>query len=1006
MQRISTFTVMAAVVAVATAAYSAAESDLEILTRPPGLVAGELEIEVSLGGGGQRAELYLDGDPACTLTAADPRCMVDLGEELHVHLLELVGQDGGGRVTERVSRWLNQPGREADLAIQLAARPVGDTCGGRLRWSDHDGQNPVLLEVEAAGQRWEVTGEGSTFSYPCPVQGRTRVLGASAIFPDGRRAEAAVLVDDSGRPVEPAPTAVALEAKSGEPDPCMAVEAEGEGWVLRAEREGLEVVFVLDPGADYRALASLERRAGKDARSSWDDAGAAFRDADSLWFVAPDDGLRRIDGFAESISNWLGVLFQLGPAGPASRPRLADAVATAGLMAAAGPRRRAVVLILGSEDRGDGSRFRPEQARSHLAEVGVPLVVLRSGGGRDGRDDGWPEGMEVSGIASLADAFASVRARLGQQCVEWFPSAMHPNQIVASLPEGVTLAGRERRTGSAAVSAVWRRAAVVEGASGGLPISDEPVASERIEVTAVTVLVSALDKKGHPVTDLAAGDLTLTEDGDVKPILELEAVRPLQPLAEQHPAPAQPAPLAPQPALQTVPVAVYVEWELAGSADIAPALAAVAERADWLTGLGPVDVAVAEGGVETVLEGAVDAALVRETLMSLARKPSRAHGIERIRTEYLRDIRKYPDRRAPLEGQALTSTPDNALRVKTMTTARSAIFQEDALLWRTMNRMNDWALSLPSSGPRVLVVIGMGFDEDPSDFYISFLERKDPSLAAAARAEFLRYHQAIRVEGVGRELAAMGWLVVPVATRTVGRARTGAEYPGGDRFQDFLTDRRDGAYIRDVDYMLLDPLGSQEHLAEPSGGRVVMGGKGMDRLIAEATGWYRLTYQVARAPDGAYHDVAVVSRRPDVKVRGTGVVVSGTSEGRAAMRLRRLFVDSQDRGELPVTLALGAPRPGEGKSRVADLTVTVNFGPIAPLFRDGGSRVLRFSVAVRSGESESTVVHQLATVDGAVGGFRYEIPLEWSKKDPTVVAVVVEDLGSGVWGGNVEELVD
>jgi hypothetical protein len=245
-------------------------------------------------------------------------------------------------------------------------------------------------------------------------------------------------------------------------------------------------------------------------------------------------------------------------------------------------------------------------------------------------------------------------------------------------------------------------------------------------------------------------------------------------------------------------------------------------------------------------------------------------------------------------------------------------------------------------------------------------------------------------------------LVVPLATRTLGSPSFGAEYSGGERFQAFLTDG--GGYLTNVDYMLLDPLGSQQHLAAPSGGRVVMGGKGLDKLIAEATGWYRLTYQVARAPDGAYHDVAVVSKRPDVEVRGTGVVVSGTSEGRAAMRSRQLLADSQDRGELPVKLTLSTPRAGEGKRMVADLTVTVDFEPIAPLFMERGRRALRFSVVVRSGETESEVAHQLATVDGAVGGFLFEAPLEWTKKKPSEVAVVVEDLGSGAWGGNVAEL--
>jgi len=444
-----------------------------------------------------------------------------------------------------------------------------------------------------------------------------------------------------------------------------------------------------------------------------------------------------------------------------------------------------------------------------------------------------------------------------------------------------------------------------------------------------------------------------------------------------------------------------VESQLAGSDDIAPTLADLAERADWLTALGPVDIAVADQGVEVVLEGENDPEVVRESLEELSSLPYHGHVIERIRTDYLRYIREYPERYPTREGERIqTSTPDNKLRVQTMTTARSAIFQEDAVLRMAMERMNDWALALPAAGPRLLIVVGAGFDEDPVDFYMRFIEMKDPSFAPAARAEFLRYNQATRVDAVGHELAAAGWLVLPMATRVAGTQRMSAEFNGGETFQSFLTDGVGAAAnIRDVEFMLMDPLGSQQHLAAPSGGKVVMGGKGLDALIAESTGWYRLTYQVARAPDGALHEVAVTANRPDIEVQTTGVVVSGTSEGRSARRLRRLLDDAAEAGELPVEVSVSDPRPAEGRKVIAGLTVTVDFQPIAPLFVDDGQRVLRFSVAVRGDKTEPYIHHQLGTAVGALGGMHFEMPIEWTEKDATDLAGVVEGLGSGGWGG-------
>jgi hypothetical protein len=234
-----------------------------------------------------------------------------------------------------------------------------------------------------------------------------------------------------------------------------------------------------------------------------------------------------------------------------------------------------------------------------------------------------------------------------------------------------------------------------------------------------------------------------------------------------------------------------------------------------------------------------------------------------------------------------------------------------------------------------------------------------------------------------------------------------AEFGGGEKFQAFLTDRTaEGGYLRAVDFMLLDPLGPQQHLAEASGGTVVMGGRGLDKLISESSGWYRLTYQVDRAPDGVLHEVAVTSNRSGVKVESTDVVVSGTSEGRAAMRLRTLLEDPTLSGELPVQVEIGEPRSAEGDKIIADMTVIVDFAPIAPLFANDGKRVLRFSVAVRDDAGGTSIHHQLATAVGAVGGMRYEVPIQWKKKEPSDVAVVVEDLGSSAWGGTVEELRD
>ncbi len=149
-------------------AESADDADLRILTYPIGLVTGEHAVEVALGAGGGPTELYLDGKPACTVSASEPRCLIDLGDAPHVHLLELIRFDPNGRVAARAVRWVNRPGQEAELAIQLTARSPQGICGGKALWSHPLKKDPVLIEVRQDGRILRIHDDRRTFRFPCP----------------------------------------------------------------------------------------------------------------------------------------------------------------------------------------------------------------------------------------------------------------------------------------------------------------------------------------------------------------------------------------------------------------------------------------------------------------------------------------------------------------------------------------------------------------------------------------------------------------------------------------------------------------------------------------------------------------------------------------------------------------------------------------------------------------------------------------------------------------------
>jgi hypothetical protein len=203
--------------------------------------------------------------------------------------------------------------------------------------------------------------------------------------------------------------------------------------------------------------------------------------------------------------------------------------------------------------------------------------------------------------------------------------------------------------------------------------------------------------------------------------------------------------------------------------------------------------------------------------------------------------------------------------------------------------------------------------------------------------------------------------------------------------------------------VLINPIATQRHLAAPSGGDVAMGGGGLDDLMASSSGWYRLSYQIDRPPDGANHAISVTSNRPGISIRTTSIIASETDEGAASARVRRLLRGSQEAGDLGVRVEVADVRPTEDKNSTAEATVTVDLTAIAALQMEGAHRNLRLSIGILPEGQAPFVMHRVESVGGVVAQWKYSVPLEWPQGGAQL-AVVVEDLGSGAWGGTVTQL--
>lgn len=72
--------------------------------------------------------------------------------------------------------------------------------------------------------------------------------------------------------------------------------------------------------------------------------------------------------------------------------------------------------------------------------------------------------------------------------------------------------------------------------------------------------------------------------------------------------------------------------------------------------------------------------------------------------------------------------------------------------------------------------------------------------------------------------------------------------------------------------------------------------------------------------------------------------------------------------------------------------------------RSGSVATLRISVAVRAGDKTPVVEHRLERLEQVPEDWVYNFPLEWPAAGGGSLAVTVEELASGLWGGAIVEL--
>jgi hypothetical protein len=414
-----------------------------------GLISGVYPIEVTVGGSVTAVEYRLDGVLAARRDGPPWIAPVDLGSELRPRELTVVALDAGGQEIARASQWLNLPRPPAEVEIVLEKAAEGAPRAAQLAWQSVNGVKPASVGLTLDGEPLKVDANGRALLPKADLK-TLHVLTAELWFPPGLLARKDVAFGgEYGSEVSTELTAVPVRLRSGAALPAL----EGlQAWFTAAGQPATAVAVEDGPGkaivvrvpSSHEVLDKLVtplRRptlpALRPAMPLGDEDRVRFLSLSSNAFRSSKIPSELFDISGELSSADGGLFWLLSSSrllkeahGPALR--IADAVAVAGLQAAADNRRRAVVLVLGGSVT-DSSHYRPEAVRRYLDSVHVPLFVWNLYGAQTPAARAWGGGEDVSTLEKLEQAVDRLRTALDSQRIVWL-EGRHLPQSIALTP--------------------------------------------------------------------------------------------------------------------------------------------------------------------------------------------------------------------------------------------------------------------------------------------------------------------------------------------------------------------------------------------------------------------------------------------------------------------------------------------------------------------------------------------------------------------------------------------
>jgi hypothetical protein len=405
-------------------------------------------------------EILLDGRPVRGLSGPPWKGEIDLGKDLLPHHLEARGLDAAGIEVARAEQWVNLPQPPAIVDVTPEPGPDGRIAAARLSFRSRTFEAPTAITATLDGaplpieeRRVTLPAYGPDLPHLLTIEAQfsTGPVHRDLAFGGGLEGQVAteltaVLVRTRG----PLPTTAALAGRfiasdtgsaGGKPLTPVAVE-EGPG----------ELLIVRDPGTPPALVNLGEKEIYFDPfhNSTWLRSSLPIKDRDRVrlvdasanWFSG--DGMTSVifdfspelDGQRWGLYWWLAHATSTHPGAP---PRLADAVAIAGVQALTDQHRRAVLLVLSGEP-ADGSRWDAVAVRRYLAAIRVPLYVWSvRPPPYSAAMTAWGKVENVSTLFLMTRAYRRLGRDLAAQRIVWV-DGRHLPQSITLAPEAAKAA--------------------------------------------------------------------------------------------------------------------------------------------------------------------------------------------------------------------------------------------------------------------------------------------------------------------------------------------------------------------------------------------------------------------------------------------------------------------------------------------------------------------------------------------------------------------------------------